>query len=260
MIKIPIVNKCAYSSQPAGVIMIRHDVIAILADAVHDKIEWLALLTGIRSDDGLSITVTGLEVPPQYRTSASCDLVNEEPLESRVVGVVHSHHEMFCAFSTTDTAKLNPRFPVSIVIAQLKANSDAIAKLFGFQAYAEGHATLPCGRLGTIPFRLYPQPLPKGWPQRAQCGFKRLPRYTNPGCDHVNEEVRGFKVKVTSECGLVSTQPRTAMFGRDGKGFMKEVKKQTQVPPSPPLMVTDQRALYQAYGDDFLTHWSDLCD
>src|SRR5678815_3182647 len=140
MITIPVVPSCPHTMTGKGVLRLEHSVIAMLAGAVYDRNEWIALLIGTRSEDGLDVIVDDLRIPLQERGYASCELVREEPIENGVVGVVHSHHNMTAFFSHTDDTTLNPRFPVSLVIAQTGGQNSESETLLGFNYKVEGRA------------------------------------------------------------------------------------------------------------------------
>ena len=227
--EVPVVSQCPHTSTGRGVLKLSHGVIAIFAGAVFDKIEWMALMTGTRSEDGLDITVTGLRIPLQTRNAVNCEFVNLEPLDSDVVGVVHSHHHMTARFSNTDDTQLNPKFPVSIVLAQLRANDSDIEQLFGFSYQAEGRAALPCGTLGIIPFTAAPYPAIEAWPQLLQVGYVE-PNLNTPlwHCPHNEAKLEGFMQRCTTKCGIESVAKGKAIFGRNGKEFIAGVEKATR--------------------------------
>ena len=229
MFKIEMVEKCPYTPVGTGILRLSHTVIANLAGAISDQDEWLALLVGTRSPDGMDITVNELRIPLQERSHAQCSLVNKEPLTPEIVGVVHSHHSMGAFFSTTDDTELNPRFPVSIVVARTRAGSSDAERLLGFDYLAEGRAVLPCGRLGIIGFDVLPTPEMKEWPEAPVKGYTAPdPTVTLHYCPHKTQKMEGFINHCNTKCGVVSTQPATAVFGRTGKDFLDVVKSQTQ--------------------------------
>lgn len=230
MITIPTVETCPYTESGQGVIHMTHPVLSILAGAVYDKLEWIAMMIGTRSPDGLTIHITGLRVPAQERDTVNCAFVKEEPLEADVVGVVHSHHNMTAFFSKTDDDTLNPRFPVSLVVAHTKFNSSEPEQLFGFTYQAEGRAPLPCGSNGIIDFTLLPDPLIDLWPLIKSPGFT-APNLGTPlhDCPHVTRTRAGMMQSCTTKCGITATEKATAIFGNNGKDFIKEVEHKTRV-------------------------------
>lgn len=125
------------------------ELIAALASAVTDDDEWAIVLTGERRQGGYEVEVTGYHIPPQDRSGGHVS-VKEFDLEADVVGVIHSHHSLGAFFSTTDTGTLNPRFPISIVVAH------GADKYLGFDYKGIGKVTLPCGSTGEIEFRIQP--------------------------------------------------------------------------------------------------------
>ena len=263
MIKIPIVHYCPYTESGQGVAHISHEILAILAGAVHDDEEWLAFFTGTRSADGLTVNITGLLVPEQTRAYTSCETVNKEDLPPSVVGVVHSHHRMGAFFSGTDDKELNPRFPISIVVAQPKDNASAEAQLLGFEYKGEGRAALPCGTIGIIPFVIQPAPIVEDWPLITTAQYGTPKNVTLYYCPHTHSSQSGMMVTETSKCGVSITRPRKAFFGKTGEEFMKEVVKNTKrkVWVQPQYLVNDKRYPYQegwsSYNDEdtFLRHW-----
>lgn len=263
MLTIPVIETCNYTITGKGIIKMRQSVLRTLAGAVHDSLEWMAFLEGRRSADGLRITVTSLKVPKQYRTMATCNLANPEALPPNIVGVVHSHHGMSAFFSTTDRESLNPRFPVSVVIAQVRDYSTASldSNLLGFEYQAEGRALLPCKHLGVLQFTIVPEPQPRGWP-RARVGYTQ-PAKVVP-CSLMDTKTRGLTTYYKAPCGLGTSRRAMAVFGADGKAFLDEVAKNTCVPPSLPSVrkpsIPVQHACQSSPWDedDFLRSWSEV--
>ncbi len=281
--KVTVVEECPHTVTGRGVLRLSHDVIAVLAGAVFDKIEWMAMLTGTRSDDGLDITVTGLRVPLQTRNSVNCEFVELEPLASDVVGVVHSHHSMTARFSTTDDNELNPKFPVSIVVAQLAHNTSDVEQLLGFAYQAEGRAALPCGTLGIVPFTVLPYPTIEAWPESPVVGYGEPNLKTTLWhCPHNERKLMGLMQECTTKCGIESVTKAKAVFGRNGKQFMAEVEAATQKPKYNghgsnqgvnggqvvwPVQVNDKRSGKpkkhdywdeEKYMGEMIRHWSDF--
>lgn len=230
MITITTVEKCPYTVAGTGVVRINHDVLAILAGAVYDSIEWMAILEGTRSDNGLDITVTGLRVPKQTRNSKNCEFDNPEPLHPGDVGVVHSHHSMVATFSPTDHNSLNPRFPFSIVVAQPRHNDSEAKVLMGFSYSAEGRAALPCGSNGIIKFIAIPAPMDEDWPTQPVVGYAAPDqRVVLHECPHKESTyTKGSRTQsCLTLCGITTTEKANAIFGRRGKQFIKEVEDKT---------------------------------
>lgn len=229
MFKIPMVEKCPYTPAGTGILRLAHPVIANLAGAISDKEEWLALLVGTRSPDGMDITVNELRIPLQERSHAQCSLVNKEPLTPDIVGVVHSHHSMGAFFSTTDDNELNPRFPVSIVVAHTRAKSSDAERLLGFDYQAEGRAVLPCGSLGIINFVVLPTPEVNEWPEAPVVGYTAPDTsVTMHYCPHKTKKLEGFMQHCEAKCGVSMIEPATGIFGRTGKDFLDVVRSQTK--------------------------------
>lgn len=150
---IKIIKTCPVVRASAGVLEMPAELVAKVAGAVTDGIEWMVLLIGERSADGFEVKVTDFRVPKQRRTGG--DVSMTEPMEGdgstvgpEVVGVLHSHHRMGAFFSGTDNTELNPFFFTSIVVAQAEKSA------LGFAYKAEGKVELPCGNLGRVAFAL----------------------------------------------------------------------------------------------------------
>lgn len=229
MITMHTVKQCPYTGAGTGVLRLSHSVLATFAGAVYDKQEWLALLIGKRSENGMDITVDSLRIPLQERSHASCELVNPEPLTPEIVGVVHSHHNMRAFFSQIDDDTLNPRFPVSIVVAHPSNTNSESESLLGFSYLAEGRVQLPCGDVGVINFVAVPNPLVDNWPANPLPGYSTPnPNITLYHCARVTKSLTGFVHNCTTECGVTSSEKATAIFGRNGKSFLEEVKSSTR--------------------------------
>lgn len=273
MIKVPVVESCPYTVAGTGVMRIAHPVLAILAGAVYDKDEWIALLVGTRSENGLDIAVNSLRVPLQERGHANCELARPEPLTPDVVGVIHSHHNMGAFFSQTDHSTLNPRFPSSLVVARVKTNSSETEGLLGFSYKAEGRAVLPCGSPGVVNFIVQPNPLPyPEWTAIAQ-GFREPDINTSLyHCPHVTQTNEKFVTHCNTTCGIQVDTPATAIFGKDSQAFIAEVQEKTEKPKwnkwdkwnkgsnnGNGVTVVDNRQFnrYSEYFDDerYLRHW-----
>ncbi len=148
--QVPLVHKCPHVTPAKGIVRMSSDLISALAAAVHDNDEWAIVCKGTRSEDGFEATVTSWRLPPQDRCSGSVD-IKEFDQEPDDILVIHSHHHMGAFFSGTDENKLNPRFRISIVVAQKKL------QYLGFDYKGTGKVTLPCGALGEIPFFIQPE-------------------------------------------------------------------------------------------------------
>jgi JAB domain-containing protein similar to deubiquitination enzymes len=269
MITMPVVEQCPHTVTGLGVIKASHSVLATLAGAVHDRDEWIALLIGKRSANGLEIQVDSLRIPLQERSHAACSLVRQEPLTPDVVGVIHSHHSMGAFFSTTDDETLNTRFPMSLVVAQTRHDSPMIEQLLGFNYKAEGRAILPCGSIGIVPFRLIPIPAIAEWPETL------VPGFTTPAeqislrlCPHTTKSLTGFTHHCTTPCGIERTEAATTIFGSNGKDFLKEVQTNTRgfaYNRGNGLAVVDNRMHWEKKrnkhdvwsDDDFIRRWGE---
>lgn len=229
--EIKIVKSCPVTKASTGVLEFSPELVAKVAGAVKDKIEWMVLLLGERSADGFHVKVTDFRVPKQRRSGA--DVKMAEPMEGdgstvddAVVGVLHSHHSMGAFFSGTDNTELNPFFKSSIVVAQAKS-------ALGFAYKAEGKVVLPCGSIGKIDFFL------------KVTGSERwnaVEKHEVDGkngfgdCDQLVTEVTETETETITKkiapavCGLSSEDKaeRTFIFGEDGaEALLKEIEEQT---------------------------------
>jgi hypothetical protein len=152
--------------------------------------------------------------------------IEEDP---DVIGVLHSHHSMGAFFSSTDKTKLNPKYPVSIVISS-RLDSDE-AKLLGFSYEATGFAKLPCGASGQLAYDLEPEDVLE-WPFPAIHGFVVDAVFDGLGdCSKARIEVTEIdsfsiskKVEPTCQMGIdpvVSEGFKGAIFGRGGDSIAK---------------------------------------
>lgn len=143
------VEECPYTRESHGIVRMSPTMIAELAAAVHDVDEWAIVLQGTREQRGYLVNITGYRVPEQTRSSGHVELPPMD-LEPEDVGVIHSHHKLGAFFSTTDTATLNPRFPMSIVIASKRL------QYLGFDYKGTGKVTLPCGARAEVEMFIQP--------------------------------------------------------------------------------------------------------
>ena len=229
--EVKIVKSCPVTKASTGVLEFSPELVAKVAGAVQDSIEWMVLLLGERSADGFHVKVTDFRVPKQRRSGA--DVKMAEPMEGdgstvddAVVGVLHSHHHMGAFFSGTDNTELNPFFKSSIVVAQAKT-------ALGFAYKAEGKVVLPCGSVGKIDFFL------------KVTGSERwnaVEKHEVDGkngfgdCDQLTVEVEDTETetitrkKAPEPCGLSSESKaeRAFVFGDEGsKALLEEIEKQT---------------------------------
>jgi proteasome lid subunit RPN8/RPN11 len=229
MLTIPVIESCPHTVTGRGKLTIAHTILATFAGAVYEREEWMALLLGTRDESGLNINVTGIRVPLQQRSVGNCKLVKEEELTPDIVGVVHSHHSMGAFFSVTDHDTLNPRFPMSIVVAQPKVNESQVERLLGFTYKAEGRVVLPCGSIGIVSFTVLPDPVLEAWPETVTGAF-RIPHLNTAldECPHTTRTRVQLMDTCTTTCGIVRTEPADTLFGRESTEFVKEVEKMTK--------------------------------
>ena len=230
---IETVDGCPVTKGSEGVMTFTADQIAMVAGAVRDKIEWMVLLHGERSEDGYEVKVTRFTVPAQYRSAGEVELAEDITLPEDCVGVMHSHHRMGAFFSTTDRDELNPRFPSSIVVA-IAANN------LGFKYRACGKVVLPCGAMGLVDFELAIEGDRKfvAQPIRGQhSAFD--PKDTEPlkGCTRRAYAVHpddDYLALDQTQCGLTVGEvvERPLLFGMNGSELLAAVVAQTRQPVS----------------------------
>jgi hypothetical protein len=229
--EVHIVKSCPVTKASTGVLEFPPQLVAKVAGAVSDHIEWMVLLLGERSTDGFHVKVTDFRVPKQRRSGG--DVKMAEPMEGdgstvddAVVGVMHSHHKMGAFFSGTDNTELNPFFKSSIVIAQAKT-------ALGFAYKAEGKVVLPCGSIGSIPFFLKVTDSER-WNAVEKHEYDGKAGFGD--CDQAVEEVTETETetitkKVAPEpCGLSSEDKaeRAFVFGcAGGEQLLTEIKAQS---------------------------------
>jgi hypothetical protein len=211
--KIDKVADCPKSRQSKGVVRMPPALVAMLATAVEDKDEWAIICSGERKERGYLIEVNSYRLPPQTRSSGHVE-IEEFDLNPDDVLVIHSHHSMGAFFSTTDTSKLNPRFPTSIVVAHGKST------YLGFDYKGTGKVTLPCGSIAEIPFFIQPTEGPEiaTW---AEVDHKAEDL---GDCNKFEDKAPdAYHVHYHAACGLTeSLQLRAAAFGKNDE-LMKEV-------------------------------------
>lgn len=166
MFEIKNVKNCPVTRASRGRVRVKRWILAELLKTMQEEKgkEWAVWLTGTREMGGLDVTVTGLLVPPQHRSSSNVKIPLME-IPSEVVVVVHSHHAMGVTFSGTDEQEFNTRYGVSIVISTNFKHGEIPATWFGFNYKAQGRVSLPCGDLGVVDFTLEPLEEAKGWPR-----------------------------------------------------------------------------------------------
>jgi proteasome lid subunit RPN8/RPN11 len=225
--KLEIVKNCPVTNGSKGVMVMAPSLIATIAGAVRDDIEWIAYLNGTRSADGFEVVVKEFTIPQQYRSGSEAEIVGGKDgvaLADDVVGVIHSHHRMGAFFSGTDTGELNPRFPSSIVVA-IANNS------LGFNYKAEGKVVLPCGSVGKVDFNLSVEGV-----ERFAAKVVHAPhagQATGLGdCQHESQDATSdpFEIVPRAACGLfMAPMPKPLAFGMEGgDDFIKVVEQCTE--------------------------------
>lgn len=234
---IEVVKECPVTRGSSGVLTMTADQVAMVAGAVRDKIEWMVLLHGQRSEDGYEVRVDRFTVPVQYRSSGEVELAQDIVLPADCVGVMHSHHRMGAFFSSTDTNELNPRFPSSIVVAVSTNN-------LGFDYRACGKVQLPCGAMGLVDFWLAVEGVERFAvePVRGEHDAEKLVDLKAKdgglqGCTHrqyVQHPEDNYLAVDAAACGLSSGEviQRPLVFGMNGADLLAAVVEQTRKPPS----------------------------
>lgn len=170
MFKIPVVKNCPITRASLGRITMPQWLIADIVGTLERERgqEWLILLHGQRSADGMEVVIESVTVPQdQKRHSVEVELGDGDRVDD-VIGVLHSHHSMSARFSPTDDTKLNPRFDVSIVVSENLVDDEST--WLGFSYQAEGGVKLPCGAKGRIEFALVPEEV-EDWPVTHSFGY-----------------------------------------------------------------------------------------
>ena len=224
MFKVETIEECPHTGVK-GQLVLPHHIIAALAGAVHDTQEWMAMLKGKRSEDGLVTTVTSFKVPDHYRSAGGVELMRHEPLTEDIVGVVHSHHSFGAFFSHTDKTELNTRFPVSIVVARPRQSSNDEFYSLGFDYLAEGKVVLPCGSIGKVDYFVVPDPLPKNWKPVAPATFDHPNTVSMGDCSHHTSRLTKVHEEVRTKCGLSFTRALPSIFGTKDGLIMPQVLK-----------------------------------
>jgi hypothetical protein len=234
MLIIPSVKGCPVCTASVGIIEFSTELIAELAEAVLDPLEWAIILHGERTSP-TSARVTHWSVPPQTRAKATVEIL-EHVYTDDVIGVLHSHNDMQARFSSRDISELNPLYPISVVIGQFKLRPNAkqpipppLEQLFGWDYSAVGKIPLPCGELGEVTFLVRPYDADDGrqfeeWDCDGKV-FNPITEALNPAkldptklvhsCSKFEREPgEGFTEVVRTACGIVSNPTAaTAYFG-----------------------------------------------
>lgn len=170
--------------------------------------EWLALLTGERSEDGLLVEIDGMIIPQNQERSVAQVILPEGDEPERVVGVIHSHHGMGATFSGIDWATLNNRFWSSIVISYaLDEVTDNERWWCGFDYEAVAQVKLPCGSLGMVEVEMEVVGGPEGTFQSKAIkrGKSELTSWVDDAGDCPNtrvEMIDDWRASWEMECGL----------------------------------------------------------
>lgn len=115
---IDTVKDCSKAPKDDDLIVYLKPLVKRKIDLLMDKYktrEWLAYLFG---QVGEKIVIEDMDVPKQNASAARVDEVEYQvPEGKRVIGVIHSHHNMGATFSGTDDAWINMNHDISILVA-----------------------------------------------------------------------------------------------------------------------------------------------
>lgn len=193
-----------------GIVHIPEWLIAELCGAVEEPNEWAIILKGRVEEGGRLCIVDDYTIPDQERSGGYVNIGEvDNSLQAGVVGVIHSHHVMGAFFSGTDINQLNPRFPLSIVVAR-KAN-----QYLGFSYKATGKFTLPCGAQGKQAYLIQPVDGEGHIAGPVIASMDSEPSGTDLNDCNNFKEVEGDRYQVGWEaaCGLKETGLRPEAFG-----------------------------------------------
>lgn len=212
MFKRQIVKSCPVVKASRAVMRVPADLVREwngLLRAERDC-EWLALLTGTRSEDGLLVEIDGMIIPQNQERSVGMVKLPEGDEPDGVVGVIHSHHSMGAKFSGIDWSTLNNRFWSSIVISYaLDSVTDNERWWMGFDYEAVAQFKLPCGSLGMVEMEVEVVGAPentfiKKWPKK---GTEELTPWVDDAGDCPNTKVEmidEWRASWKMDCGLES--------------------------------------------------------
>lgn len=172
LFKLETVTSCPITRASQGKILLKAWIVeAIRQCLIKEKgEEWLIVLTGTRSQDGLLIECDGVVVPEVQKRSSANVTIDEMDVDydKGYVCVLHSHHSMGAFFSGTDNTRLNPKFPSSIVVSTRIESVNGVH--LGFEYKAEGKVLLPCGQLGIVPMLVEVGDI-ESWPRTEPRGM-----------------------------------------------------------------------------------------
>lgn len=239
MFKIPIITSCPVTRVTQAIIHLHPNVVRQINGLLQSEkgLEWAAIGRGWTSPSGRSIYVTSLWIPPQMRSSASVN-IDEIDLTPADICVFHSHHGMGAFFSNTDHTQLNPRFPASVVVAELGANPPSeLETAYGFAYQGTAVVTLPCKSLGRVSADLVNPMAVVDWKFEEGHGSDEV-EWTEGGTDVSNFENRtvathGLTQTKTGDCPHVKTTTLTMSDGVVDKVYgRKSVACRDYITPS----------------------------
>lgn len=202
LFKLETVTSCPITRASQGKILLRAFIVQAIRDCLIKERgeEWLIVLTGTRSDDGLDIQCDGIIIPEKQQRSTANVTIDEMDVTPEMVCVLHSHHSMGAFFSGTDNTRLNPKFPSSIVVSTRVESVQGVH--LGFEYKAEGKVLLPCGSLGIVPMLVEVGDI-ESWPRETPKGMAT--HETLPVTDNLN----GCSKQVNSGDGIYWEQRGT---------------------------------------------------
>jgi len=115
--KVECITEC--SKAPKDITVYLTPIVMAKIDALMKKYtsrEWLGYLVGSPEKP---FHIVDMVIPVQTATSASVDDIQFPKLENgmKVLGVIHSHHNMGCGFSGTDDKWINQNHDISILVS-----------------------------------------------------------------------------------------------------------------------------------------------
>lgn len=266
---IETVHKCPVTIATQGVIKISPHVLSAFSGAVKNPHEWLSILLGTTSEDGLEITVNDIYTPPnQTRSMALCDIDEAQfpfpdEVRTNLVGVIHSHNSMKPVFSGVDLgeAGLCTRYPISIVISSTLSNPACKnlfeATLLGFDYTAVGRYKLPCGAYGKSSFKILPLDIPD-WPIdnkiiKGKHDYNYISNLSDCQRWKHTDDSNNYTYRRIADCGLEesSSISRESIFGSDGNPILSQLPK-----PEIYKFKSNTTSKSQSTFDDFVSTYS----
>lgn len=231
---IETIYNCPVVKGTKGIIRITKDVLRAIAGATRsEKDEWLIVLMGRSENQGLVAIVDDFYVPEdQERFYGHCDIDEEKypfpsEVKAKMLGYLHSHHQMEAVFSGVDTGPkgFNQRGQISIVTSNKIPFQEGplkkFAQLVGFSYQAVMRYKLSCGAFG----KSYADIIPDGvanWPLNRgvvrPVGVGTVKHLGDCQRYHAGEGSDDFQVKREGNCGWHEEEAitRWLIYGADG--------------------------------------------